>query len=190
YHPHKGPVKHLHGLWNQNADVSKAQRSSELIIGAVLRSSETTFQFTHSWAFDAKYAFRDALGLKYETRTASALKPYLLTSEHDPLCLSHSFSMWTQGPVLDFKQGDSFSCRYDKTLSIQVQYSDTMGWDPTQDKLHEGVVNFNVYRRTDSGHTYLESKRVCSQYEFLNILINGDYQSARALEEHPEKEAI
>ncbi len=189
YQPHKDPIKHFYGLWNQNADTSKAQRTSELIVGTILKTSSTSFKFIHDWAFDAKYAFRDGLGLKYETRTSSALKPYLLTSERDTLRKGHSFTMWTQGPILYFKQGDSFNSRLDDSLSIQVQYSDTMGWDPSQSKVHEGLVNFNVYRRSDSGSTHLESKRVCTQYEFLNILVNGNYRSAKILEEQTEAKA-
>lgn len=102
------------------------------------------------------------------------LKPYLLTSEHDTLRKGHNFFMWTQGPVLYFKQGDYFPSRIDDSLSIQVQYSDTMGWDPTINGVHEGLVNFNVYKRAPDGATNLISRHVCSQYEFLKILINGD----------------
>jgi len=107
------------------------------------------------WYFKVPYAFREALDLKYEERKKN----------------KKGYMVWTQGPVLSFKDGDSFTAKDNKT-AVQVQFSNPMGWDSAKDEMYQGSVVFDEF--TINNNQFIKIKQhSCSQMEFLKTLISG-----------------
>jgi len=107
------------------------------------------------WYFKVPYAFREALDLKYEERKKN----------------KKGYMVWTQGPVLSFKDGDSFTAKDNKT-AVQVQFSNPMGWDSAKDEMYQGSVVFDEFTINNNQFSKIK-QHSCSQMEFLKTLISG-----------------
>ena len=144
-------LEHFESMWapkikRKLVTVPTVSYSAELRIGSLNNED---------WHFKVPYAFREALDLKYEKRMKD----------------KKTYMTWTQGPILKFKNGDSFISKYYKT-AIQVQFSSPMGWDSTKNEMYQGSIVFDQFSIND--HKYTKLKRYsCSQMEFLKILVNG-----------------
>lgn len=77
------------------------------------------------WFFKVPYAFREALDIKFEERKKD----------------KKGYMVWTQGPILSFKDGDTFTAQNEKS-SLQVKFSNPMGWDPDKNKMYQGSIVF------------------------------------------------
>lgn len=107
------------------------------------------------WYFRVPYAFREALDIKFEER------------KKDKKC----YMVWTQGPILSFKDGDTFTAKNQKS-ALQVRFSNPMGWDPEKNQMYQGRVVFDKFDVSGHKHTKL-SQYSCTQMDFLKILISG-----------------
>lgn len=88
-------LEHLESMWDSKVKrkvptIPIVSYDTELSVGSL--SNE-------DWYFKVPYAFREALDLKYEERKKN----------------KKSYMVWTQGPILSFKDGDSFTARDNKT---------------------------------------------------------------------------
>lgn len=107
------------------------------------------------WFFKVPYAFREALDIKFEERKKD----------------KKGYMVWTQGPILSFKDGDTFTAQNEKS-ALQVKFSKTMGWDPDKNQMYQGSIVFDKF--VVSGHKHSKiSQHSCNQMDFLKILISG-----------------
>lgn len=104
------------------------------------------------WVFNVGYEFREALDLIFMKRVRNKQTVY----------------RWSQGPIIAFKEGDLIRTK-DNKRSVQVRFSNPMGWDTNKDEMYYGSVS---YLESDS----LEIK-ILSQIDFLNFLITGKVPS-------------
>ena len=141
-------LDHLRSMWGPNI-----QRSTVLIVPFVTYDNSENSLNNDSWAFKVPYAFRDALDIRYDERKKDK-KPYMV---------------WTQGPCLRFKEGDLIHSR-NGDRALQIQFASSMGWDVSNNEMYQGSVDYVEY---DSSYTKL-GQRVCSQMEFLELLIRGN----------------
>jgi hypothetical protein len=79
--------------------------------------------------------------------------------------------VWTQGPILSFKNGDSFTAKNEST-ALQVQFANPMGWDSAKNEMYPGSVVFKEFTVKDNKFTELNQHN-CNQMEFLTVLISG-----------------
>ncbi|KZN59338.1 hypothetical protein N473_04025 [Pseudoalteromonas luteoviolacea CPMOR-1] len=107
------------------------------------------------WYFKVPYAFREALDIKFEERKKD----------------KKSYMVWTQGPILSFKDGDTFTAKNQKS-ALQVRFSNPMGWDPEKNQMYQGSIVFDKFDVSGHKHTKL-SQHSCTQMDFLKILISG-----------------
>ncbi len=112
-----------------------------------------------SWAFKVTYAFRDALDIKYEERKKDK-KPYMV---------------WTQGPLLRFKDGDLIHSK-DGCRSVQVQFAQPMGWDSAKNEMYQGSIVYCDYVTRGNSMSKLNDHS-CTQMQFLHLLIHGEHGS-------------
>jgi len=146
-------LEHLRSMWKH-----KIKRKTDLIVSRVTYVNMSGSLNNEHWEFKVPYAFRDALDIKYEQRRKDK-KPY---------------RVWTQGPILSFKEGDVLTSA-NKSKSVQVQFSNCMGWDTSKDEMYEGNVVYEKYGITDG--IYSEGGHVtCTQMQFLELLICGKYE--------------
>lgn len=104
------------------------------------------------WKYRVGYAFRDALDLKYQQRVEKKNKVYV----------------WTQGPLIAFKEGDYLQPANDGP-TLQVKFATPMGWDIEKNAMYEGSV---TYINCDD-----RSQHLCTQLQFLAKLIYGNNYS-------------
>lgn len=140
----------LRSMWSH-----KIKRKTDLIVSKITYSGTTGSFNNESWAFQVPYAFRDALDIKYEQRMKDK-KPYMI---------------WTQGPILNFKDGDVLTDKNNKK-AVQVLFANRMGWDTTNNIMYEGNVVYDTF--TISNGEYIKGEqKTCSQMQFLSLLICG-----------------
>jgi hypothetical protein len=143
---------YLKSMW-----AHKVRRKTELIVPEVTYHNNQGSLNNESWAFKVPYAFREALDIKFEQRKKNK-KPYMV---------------WTQGPILSFKDGDLIHTK-DGKRAVQVQFASQMGWDPITDEMYQGSV---VYYEYDTSETspIKTNEYTCTQMQFLQLLITGEY---------------
>ena len=72
--------------------------------------------------------------------------------------------VWTQGPILKFKEGDSLTSK-DGKICVQVKFANQMGWDTEKGEMYKGAV---IYDKTYS-RMYL----AFIQKQKITLLSNG-----------------
>lgn len=150
--------EHLTSMWGK-----KVKRSTRLIVPKVTYSDMSGSLNNDHWVFKVPYAFRDALDIKYEERKKD----------------KKAYMVWTQGPILSFKEGDLITSK-DDTRSVQVQSAENMKWATFKNEMCEGSVVYEEYQIIDG--KYLKSGRVtCSQMSFLELLIYGEQPASQSL---------
>jgi len=131
------------------------RRSVDLIVPEVTYNGMDGSLNNDHWAFKVPYAFREALDIKYEQRVKNKA-PY---------------QVWTQGPLLSFKDGDSLEST-DGKQCFQVAYARPMGWDASKEEMYQGNVVFDEFDIIEE--KYIKVKRsTCTQMQFLVMLITG-----------------
>jgi len=145
-------LEHLRTMW-----APKLKRKTKLIVPAVTYSKRVGSLNNEHWEFNVPYAFRDALDIKYEQRMKDK-EPYMI---------------WTQGPILNFKEGDSLTTRNGKKV-VQIQSANPMGWDDSKNEMCEGSVIYDEFD-IDDGKCTKRRRSTCSQMQFLRMLIYGAY---------------
>lgn len=149
-------LKHLKTMW-PTGDKTKIKRELAACPSVYYNSalSQGTLNNEH-WYFSVPFTFRDALDIKYEQRIKD----------------KEGTMVWTQGPILKFKMGDNFPAKNNNT-TIQVQFSDQMGWDKDKNEMYLGSVVFDLFEFINKKYIYIQRYQ-CNQMEFLELLINGD----------------
>jgi len=143
-------LDHLKSMW-----APKTKRKTKLIVPGISYSNELGSLKNESWFFDVKYAFRDALDIKYEKRMKDK-KPCMV---------------WTQGPILAFGGGDTIHSR-DGKRAVQVLFATQMGWDPDKAEMYQGSVAYQEF--SVAGHVSVKAgEHTCTQMQFLRLLISG-----------------
>lgn len=140
---------------------ARPKRTTELIVPRVnFQAGKGSLNNEH-WAFSVPYHFTDALDIKYEERQKS----------------KHKYMLWTQGPGINFRANDIIHS-HDNKITIQVQFASPIRWDPSANKMNEGHVTFILLRKSVE-HTTTESRAeiICTQLEFLKLLIDGEVNS-------------
>ena len=140
---------HLKSIWS-----NRVKRSPKLIVDVSYHQNQGHLNNAH-WAFEVPYAFREALDLSFDERIKDKKR----------------YMVWTQGPILRFKEGDVFQSS-NRDLSLQVQYAIPMGWDIPANQMSLGVVTYIQHGPSNSDINSME-KHSCTQMEFLTLLIDG-----------------
>jgi len=145
-------LESLKSMW-----AKKVKRKTDLIIPKISYDNEYNIGSLNNenWYFKVPYAFREALDIKYEERKKDK-KGYMI---------------WTQGPILSFKDGDSFTAK-DNQTSLQVKFSNPMGWDSAKGEMYQGSIVFDEFSMNDQKYIK-KNQHSCNQMQFLKILING-----------------
>ncbi len=141
----------LHKMWRE-----RVSRTSLLITSSVRYSNEIMngeLDNDH-WAYHVPYAFREALDLSFDQRIKTVDKK------------SVPYWLWTQGPIINFKEGDLLKARNGDN-DLQVVSSNRMGWDPAIKEMYQGFV---TYRRSSD----LETLHTITQMEFLAVMVFGE----------------
>lgn len=111
-------LQHLRSLWKKANKIEtgkpycKVSRATTLIVLEVTyypKEMDGSLNNTN-WAYGVPYAFRDALDMEFEQRKKNK-KAYMI---------------WTQGPLINFKEGDIIHSQCGKK-SVQVHFSMGMG---------------------------------------------------------------
>lgn len=144
----------LKSMWAE-----KIKRKTDLIVPRVTHDGKEGSLNNESWAFTVPYAFRDALNIAYEERKKDK-KPYMV---------------WTQGPILSFKEGDLVHSK-DGCRAVQISFARPMTWDSAKNAMHQGSVVYSEYVLSGNAYSKLH-ERSCSQMQFLQLLIQGSYDS-------------
>ncbi len=79
--------------------------------------------------------------------------------------------VWTQGPLLRFKEGDVLHSR-DGRRVVQVLSAKQMEWDAAEEKMYQGIVIYLEYAMSGNSLTKLK-EHAGTQMQFLQLLING-----------------
>tara|TARA_R110001583_G_scaffold58417_3_gene174237 strand:+ start:5242 stop:5700 length:459 start_codon:yes stop_codon:yes gene_type:complete len=130
----------------------RATRSLDLIANIKLENLETSH-----WSYPLSYGFRDALDIQYSVRVKD----------------KKTYMVWTQGPVIAFKEGDLIKSGC-KCFVVQVEFAQPMGWDIEKDKMYLGNVMFKLFK-DKLGKLTIDSRYECNQLDFLALLINGKF---------------
>ncbi|MCC3803444.1 hypothetical protein QTO12_04550 [Vibrio owensii] len=104
------------------------------------------------WAYCVGYAFREALDLQFMERIRDKKK----------------VNLWSQGCILNFKEGDLISSKCGKKY-VQVKYASPMGWDEDKNEMYYGSVTYSYVDNENS----IKEQRHTTQTDFLSLLING-----------------
>ncbi len=148
-------IKLLMSTWPTKTK-KKIKRTTKLIIPVENLNPEKRNINHTDWEFIVPYGFREAVDIKYEKRMKDK-NPYYV---------------WTQGPILSFKEGDLLHHRSGKN-AVQVQFACSMGWDPDKDEMYLGSVVFDSFEINDQ--KYKKTNRTqCTQMDFLQLLIHGE----------------
>ena len=143
-------LEHLTSMWD-----TKVKRNTELIIPKVTYTDMSGSLNNDHWEFIVPYAFRDALDIKYEERKKN----------------KRSYMVWTQGPILSFKEGDLITSK-DGKRSVQVKSADSMKWNKSKNEMYKGSVIYEEYK-INNGKYEKSGTVTCSQMNFLELLIYG-----------------
>lgn len=146
-------LDHLRSMWGP-----AIKRSTKLIVPKVTYEESSGSLNNDDWVFNVPYAFRDALDIKYEQRKKR----------------KEANMVWTQGPILRFKEGDTLTSK-DKALMVQVKFANPMGWDESKHEMNQGVVLYELYEIARNQIKKI-SRENCSQMHFLAELIGGLYK--------------
>lgn len=144
-------LEHLKSMW-----VAKVRRKTDLIVPHITYNEQQGSLNNDSWAFKVHYAFRDALDIKYEERKKN----------------KNLYMVWTQGPFLSFKDGDTIHSR-DGSRAVQVLSAIPMVWNSAKNEMGEGRVIYLEYSVSDNIFSKL-NERTCTQMQFLQLLIYGE----------------
>ncbi|RZF81281.1 hypothetical protein EXT43_12650 [Pseudoalteromonas sp. CO109Y] len=149
-------LKYLKLMWPTDSK-SKIKRELAEYPSVYFNSALNEGSFNNdSWFYQVPYTFRDALDIKYEQRVKDK-KPYMV---------------WTQGPILKFKMGDTFPSK-NGISTIQVQYGEQMGWDREKDEMFLGSVVFDLFEHVNNQY-FFKQRYQCDQMMFLQLLITGE----------------
>jgi hypothetical protein len=146
-------LEHLRCMW-----AVKVKRKTELIVPQVTFDGKEGSLNNDSWAFNVTYSFRDALDIKHEERKRN----------------KKSYWVWTQGPILSFKEGDLVHSK-DGNRAVKVRYANRMGWDSNNEEMYQGRVVYTEYVRAGNSFSRLK-EHTCTQMQFLQLLIDGEYE--------------
>ena len=141
----------LKSLWDVKTKTGrrKSVREPTLIVPHI-DTKNSRDDFCHeNWFFNVSYAFREALDIKYEERKKD----------------KKSYWLWTQGPYLSFKDGDTLRSR-DNKIALQVKYANSMGWDTVKQEMYQGSIVFDKFNVDGHKHTPV-SQHSCNEMEFL-----------------------
>jgi hypothetical protein len=144
-------LEHLESMWapkikRKVPTIPTVKYDVELSVGALDNDD---------WYFKVPYAFREALDIKYEERKKD----------------KKGYMVWTQGPILSFKDGDSFTDK-NGSSALQVKFANPMGWDPDKKQMYQGSIVFDIFEVNGQKYTKI-NQHSCNQMEFLKILICG-----------------
>lgn len=145
-------IEHLKSMWaakikRKVPTMPQVKYDSELNVGTLDNKG---------WYFRVPYAFREALDIKFEERKKD----------------KKGYMVWTQGPILSFKDGDTFTAQNEKS-ALQVKFANPMGWDPEKQEMYQGSIVFEQFSVDGNKYTSI-SQHSCNQMEFLEILITGE----------------
>jgi len=146
-------ITQLKALWQE-----RTQRSTSLIVPSMSRENSKLIPndiHPSRWHFNIPYAFRDALDIKYEQRKKD----------------KKTYMVWTQGPMLSFHEGDTFTSK-NQDCALQIVFATGMGWDTAKNKMYQGSVVFEEFKITNKKYTKVK-QHSCDQMAFLEILITG-----------------
>jgi len=128
-------------------------RSDELIVPSVGYANNNGGLNNDHWAYRVPYAFRDALDIKFSSRSIGKQ-------------LTNS---WTQGCLLMFSEGDFFES-LSGGKSIQISFATPMAWDGKITGVFDsGIVGYQFFDKHGLGEFF-----TVSQMEFLQLLIYGE----------------
>lgn len=147
-------LDHLKSMWSANV-----KRKTVLIVPQVSYHENEGSLNNEAWAFNVGYAFRDALDIRFEERKKN----------------KKSYMVWTQGPILSFKEGDMIHSRDGKRI-VQVRFANQMGWDSAKNEMYQGSVVYSEYMPSNNSYLKL-NELTCTQMQFLQLLIHGEYDS-------------
>ena len=145
-------LEHIRSMW-----AAKVKRSTKLIVPSVTHDGPEGSLNNESWAFRVPYAFRDALDIKYEERRKEKT-PYMV---------------WTQGPILSFKEGDLIYAK-DDCRAVQIRFASRMAWDAQKEEMYQGSVAYSEYVVSGGSFSKLKEHE-CTQMQFLELLMFGKY---------------
>lgn len=148
-------LEHLRSMWKP-----KVKRKTDLIISQVTHSGLEGSLNNSSWVFSVGYAFRGALDIKYEQRKKD----------------KKAYMVWTQGPLLSFKEGDLIHSQ-NKLRALQVRIAKPISWDIEKKEMYQGYLVFDEFK-FNNGAVFETKQYTCSQMQFLEILIHGIMDSA------------
>jgi hypothetical protein len=153
----------IKSLWPKmgiDGKMIKKNRETSLIVPEITYFGQDGSLNNDSWAFKVTYAFRDALDIKYEERKTK----------------KESYMIWTQGPLLRFKEGDILHSR-DGRRAVQVLSAKKMEWDSDKEEIYQGLVVYFEYELSANSFTKVKD-RACTQMQFLQLLIDGQYDGS------------
>ncbi|CCN37194.1 hypothetical protein VIBNISO65_1660020 [Vibrio nigripulchritudo SO65] len=144
-------VEHLKSMWGpkvrrKTTTIPEVKYDTEKSVGMLMNND---------WFYNVTYAFREALDLKFEERKVN----------------KRSYMIWTQGPILNFKNGDTFISKCE-TNAVQVKYANSMGWDADKHEMYKGSVVYELFKIENGNYKKL-SQLACTQVDFLEVLITG-----------------
>ena len=139
------------------------RRTTDLIVSATVllnksepgERDEWVFK-NDEWAFLVPFWFRDALDIKYDQRVKEK-RPYMV---------------WTQGPVIHFKEGDLIRARSGDRF-VQVSAATPMGWNKAKGVMAQGGVTYSEFS-TLGGRLVKTGTYDCTQMQFLQMLMSGE----------------
>jgi len=146
-------LEHLRSMWAPNT-----KRKTELIVPNITYGRQENSLNNDSWIFRVNYSFRDALDIKYEERKKDK-KPYMI---------------WTQGPLLSFKEGDLVHSK-DERRAVQVLFATKMAWDSEKGEMYQGIVAYSEFIVSANSFSKLNTNNSCTQMQFLQLLISGKH---------------
>lgn len=142
----------LSSMWKKNR-----RREKNLITSwASARHGKTGGLGNEHWAFSVGYHFREALDMKFQELQKNLKKYY----------------DWTQGPIINFKEGDSIPSK-DGGILISVDYAMPMGWDTETESMYQGIVTFRCFEKGKNERWQACCTYTMSQMDFLRILVEG-----------------
>lgn len=141
-------LEHLRSMWTP-----PVRRSRNLFVP--IKDDGTGIILNQHWAFEVPFAFREALDIRYEQQQVD----------------KQAVWMWTQGPFISFRLGDSFASRDGKRY-LQVELASPMNWNSVSEEMNLGAIVAAEYRV--AGGKYSKHRSIqCSQMDFLELLISG-----------------
>lgn len=173
------PLPLLHFEKSDNSEkTASTRRVKQLLVSSVEYvdfkthpRGQSYFLGNTTWAYDVHSAFLDALDVKFLPRRIT--KTVINPETNEKIRHSHEYPQWSQGCLLDFKQGDFFKSNDPTLPSLQVCLAKPMSFDSTNGMMDEGCVTYDYFIRKR-----LNKPVTVSQVMFLAILIYGECVSA------------